>query len=108
RAYRARPHERLRRAGEAAMTRIALKGLWARRRRLAGSFLAVFLGVSFLAGALVLGDTLDRSIGRFFGQAYAGTDVSVRGSTNVSDSPMGARGTIAAEVADRVRAVPGV
>ena len=90
------------------MTRIALKGLWARRRRLAGSFVAVFLGVSFLAGALVLGDTLDRSIGRFFGQAYAGTDASVRGSTNVSDSPTGARGTIPAEVTNRVRQVPGV
>jgi putative ABC transport system permease protein len=90
------------------VTRIALKGLWARRRRLAGSFVAVFLGVSFLAGALVLGDTLDRSIGRFFGQAYAGTDASVRGSTNVSDSPTGARGTIPADVADPVRQVPGV
>jgi putative ABC transport system permease protein len=90
------------------VTRIALKGLWARRRRLAGSFVAVLLGVSFLAGALVLGDTLDRSIGRFFGQAYAGTDASVRASTNVSDSPMGARGTIPADVADRVRRVPGV
>ncbi|MGH3374824.1 MAG: FtsX-like permease family protein, partial [Actinoallomurus sp.] len=90
------------------MTRIALKGLWARKRRLAGSFVAVFLGVSFLAGTLVLGDTMDQSIGRFFGQAYAGTDASVRGSTNVSDSPMGERGTIDAAVADRVRRVPGV
>jgi putative ABC transport system permease protein len=90
------------------VTRFALRGLWFRRRRLAGSFAAVFLGVSFLAGALVLGDTLDRSIGRFFTQAYAGTDASVRGSTNVSDSPTGARGTIPADVADRVRRVPGV
>jgi putative ABC transport system permease protein len=90
------------------VTRIALKGLWARKRRLAGSFVAVFLGVSFLAGTLVLGDTLDQSIERFFGQAYAGTDASVRGSTNVSDSPMGERGMIDGTVADRVREVPGV
>jgi putative ABC transport system permease protein len=90
------------------VTRIVLKGLWARKRRLAGSFAAVFLGVSFLAGALVLGDTLNSSIGRFFGQAYAGTDASVRGSTNVGDSPMGERGTIDAGIADRVRRVPGV
>ncbi len=90
------------------MIRIALKGLWSRRRRLAGSLVAVFLGVSFLAGALMLGDTLDRSIGRFFGQAYAGTDVSVRGSTNVSDSPTGERGTIDAAISGRVRSVPGV
>lgn len=90
------------------MIRVALKGLWARKRRLAGAFTAVFLGVSFLVGTLVLGDTMDRSIGRFFGQAYAGTDASVRSSTNVSDAPMGARGTIDAALADRVRRVPGV
>lgn len=90
------------------MIRVALKGLWARKRRFAGSFVAVFLGVSFLAGTLVLGDTLNQSIGRFFAHAYAGTDASVRGSTNVSDAPMGERGTIDAGVLEQVRRVPGV
>lgn len=90
------------------MIRVALKGLWARKRRLAGSFAAVFLGVSFLAGALILGDTMNSSISRFFDQAYSGTDAMVRGSTNVSDSPMGERGTIDAAVLDQVRRVPGV
>ncbi|GAA4639231.1 ABC transporter permease [Actinoallomurus vinaceus] len=90
------------------MTRVALKALWARKRRLAGSFVAVFLGVSFLTGTLVLGDTLNRSIGRFFAQAYAGTDVSVRNATSVSDGPGAIRGPVDASVADRVRGVPGV
>jgi putative ABC transport system permease protein len=90
------------------VTRIALKGLWARRRRLAGSFAAVFLGVAFLAGALMLGDTMNASIGRFFDQAYAGTDASVRGAANVSDTPNGERGMIDAGVVDLVRRVPGV
>ncbi|MFB9840248.1 ABC transporter permease, partial [Actinoallomurus acaciae] len=90
------------------MTRIALKGLWARRRRLAGSFTAVFLGVAFLAGALILGDTMNASIGRFFDHAYAGTDASVRGATSVSDVPTGERGTIDAGVVDLVRRAPGV
>jgi putative ABC transport system permease protein len=90
------------------VTRLVLASIWARKRRLAGSFVAVFLGVSFLAGTLVLGDTLSASIGRFFHQAYAGTDASVRGSTNVSDAPTGERGPVDAALLDRVRQVPGV
>ncbi len=40
------------------MLAITLRGLWSHKRRLAGTFLAVLLGVAFLAGTLVLGDTL--------------------------------------------------
>ncbi|MFB4311905.1 ABC transporter permease [Actinomadura sp. GTD37] len=90
------------------MIGLVLKELWGRKRRLAGSLAAVFLGVSFLTGTLVLGDTLAASIDGYFSKAYGNTDVTVRNATKVSDAPWGARGQIDASVVDRVRQVDGV
>ncbi|WP_131762547.1 ABC transporter permease, partial [Actinomadura fibrosa] len=90
------------------MTGLVLKELWGRKRRLAGSLVAVFLGVAFLTGTLVLGDTLAGSIDGYFSRAYGDTDVTVRNATSVSDAPWGARGQIDAAVLDRVRRVNGV
>ena len=42
------------------MGTVILKGLRAHKRRLVGAFLAVFLGVAFLSGTLVLGATRRR------------------------------------------------
>src|SRR4029079_11026624 len=72
------------RRADRAMTAFALRNLFARRRRLAGTFLAVFLGVSFLAGALVLGSTLARNFDSLFSDANAGTDAAVRSSIGKS------------------------
>ncbi|ELS51188.1 hypothetical protein STVIR_7868 [Streptomyces viridochromogenes Tue57] len=41
-----------------ATVRLSLSSLRAHKRRFAGTFLAVFLGVAFLAGTLIMGDTL--------------------------------------------------
>jgi putative ABC transport system permease protein len=90
------------------MTALALRNLLARRRRLAGTFLAVFLGVSFLAGALVLGSTLARNFDSLFTDANAGTDAAVRGSVGKSSVDGTDRGPIAISLLSRVRAVPGV
>ncbi|NDU76991.1 FtsX-like permease family protein [Actinomadura sp. DSM 109109] len=90
------------------MTGLVFKELWGRRRRMAGSLVAVFLGVTFLTGTLVLGDTLAASIDGYVSSAYGGTDVVVRNATRVSDAPWGARGQIDASVLDRVRQVKGV
>ena len=59
------------------MTRISLKGLWARKRRMLGTLLAVFLGVSFLSGTLVLGDTLNANFDTLFSSVTRGTDAVV-------------------------------
>ena len=40
------------------MLNVSLKGLWAHKRRLFGTVFAVVLGVAFLVGTLVLGDTM--------------------------------------------------
>ncbi|MEU5884837.1 FtsX-like permease family protein [Spirillospora sp. NPDC047279] len=90
------------------MTGLVLKELWGRRRRLASSLVAVFLGVTFLTGTLVLGATMARSIDRFFANAYAGTDVIVRNTTAVTDMPGQLRGGIDATAFDRVRSAEGV
>ncbi|WP_194814219.1 ABC transporter permease [Nocardia sp. XZ_19_385] len=87
---------------------LALRGLWARKSRLVGSFLAVFLGVSFLSGGLMLADTLQGSVDRFLDQAYSGTDVLVRNSTEVATDALTVRGSIDSSVLDTVRATDGV
>ncbi len=90
------------------MTALALRNIFARRRRLAGTFLAIFLGVSFLAGALVLGSTLARNFDSLFADANAGTDAAVRSSIGESSVDGTDRGPIDASLVSRVRAVPGV
>ncbi|HEY1273544.1 MAG TPA: FtsX-like permease family protein [Thermoleophilaceae bacterium] len=90
------------------MTRIALKTAIARKRRLVGAFLAVFIGVSFLSGTLVLGQTLQRNFDRVFADANAGTDAVVRSSTQVDTDAGLARETIPAATVERVRRVKGV
>jgi putative ABC transport system permease protein len=90
------------------MTSFALRNIFARRRRLAGTFLAVFLGVSFLAGALILGSTLARNFDSLFTDANAGTDAAVRSSIGKSSVDGTDRGPIDISLLSRVRAVPGV
>ncbi len=90
------------------MLRVSLKTLWAHKRRLAGTVLAVLLGVAFLAGTLVLSDTLRSSIDQFFVTANQGTDVVVRNATKVDDRPGGPRDLIDQRVADQLRQLPGV
>jgi len=95
------------------MLTLSLKGLLARKRRLAGTALAVFLGVAFLAGTLVLSDTLRASFDTLFASANAGTDAVVRNAAEVqADGGRGPaareRGLLRASVVDTVRGVDGV
>ena len=90
------------------MRRLALRNLRARRRRLFGTLVAVFLGVAFLSGTAVLSDTLRSAINDFFVDATGGTDVIVRNATEVSDDADARRGPIPASTVERVRTVDGV
>ena len=76
----ARPHQG---PGGLTMLTLTVRSLRAHKRRLIGTFLAVFLGVAFLAGTLVLGDTLDRNFDNLFADANAGTDVVVRSAVDI-------------------------
>jgi putative ABC transport system permease protein len=93
------------------MGTVMFKGLLAHKRRLVGTFLAVFLGVAFLAGTLVLGDTLRGNFDDLFTEANAGTDVVVRHASSLSTDPGepdSQRGLLDASLVDGVRGVEGV
>src|SRR3954451_12247812 len=88
----------------------SLKNLWSHRIRLFTTALAVTLGVSFLAGTLVLTDTISGTFNNLFSDVYKGTDAMVRGAA-LFEGPQNTgaqRARIDATLLDRVRAVPGV
>ncbi|WP_327292509.1 ABC transporter permease [Streptomyces sp. NBC_01198] len=96
-------------AGRASL-RLGLAGLRAHKRRFAGTFVAVFLGVAFLAGTMVTGDTLRASFGRLFADANSGTDTVVRGADEIKAPGLGQgiREPVPTGLIDAIRQVPGV
>jgi putative ABC transport system permease protein len=92
------------------MLRLSLSSLWARKRRMLGTGIAVVIGVAFLVGTLVLGDTLEANFDRLFTQVSAGTDVVVRNSTSIESqrSLDDDRGLLPESVLRTVRGVDGV
>jgi putative ABC transport system permease protein len=91
------------------MTGISLRLLWAYKRRLIGTFLAVTLGVAFLAGTLMLGDTLRTNFDRLFSQANSNTEVLLRGSATVgSVAGRDIRAGVGQSLAGRAATVAGV
>jgi putative ABC transport system permease protein len=65
------------------MLQLSWQSLVARRQRLVGTAVAVVLGVAFLVGTIVLGDTIAANFDDLFSETAAGTDVVVR-----SESPL--------------------
>ncbi len=93
------------------MIKLSLQNTWAHKRRLVGTFLAVLIGVSFLSGTLVLGDTLRDNFDKLFKAGYAGIDVVVRPErpADGSDDDTGfSAKTIDALLADTIRDIDGV
>ncbi|MFH8935947.1 ABC transporter permease [Streptomyces griseosporeus] len=93
-----------------ASVRLSLASLRAHRRRFAGTFLAVFLGVAFLAGTLVMGDTLRASFDSLFGNATSGTDAVVRSADAITTpgEAQGVRQPVDTALVRKLEAVPGV
>ena len=88
------------------MWKATIRGLLARKVRLALTALSVLLGVTFVAGTYVLTDTLDRSFQTFFDQTVEGIDLVVRPRAPFGGD--GERPRMADSVLATVRAVPGV
>ena len=63
------------------MWRVTIRGLLAKKLRLFTTALAVTLGVAFMAGTLVLTDTMGKVFDDLFADVNAGTDAYVRGET---------------------------
>ena len=68
------------------MLKIALQGLLARKLRLVATALAVMLGVAFMAGTLVLTDTMSQTFNNLSAGVYKGTDAVVRAKAVVQRS----------------------
>ncbi|MFK4071743.1 ABC transporter permease [Streptomyces sp. NPDC029674] len=86
--------------------RISLSSLRGHKRRFVGTFLAVMLGVAFLAGTLVMGDTLRASFDTMFGSATSGTDAVVRSADAITtpDDSQGTRKPVATELVEKIEA----
>jgi putative ABC transport system permease protein len=87
-----------------------LRGMLAHKLRVVLTTASIALGVAFLAGTLVLTDTMHKAFDQLFGQVSSGTDAVVRNqaaytqSTGVSTS----RTPISASILPQVRSVDGV
>lgn len=90
------------------MWRIALKSLFSHKRRLIGTASAVVLGVAFLAGTLVLTDTMRASFDNIFTSANAGTDVVVQSSETIGSGGRSQVGLIPESLTQTLAQVPEV
>jgi putative ABC transport system permease protein len=95
------------------MWRMAAKGALARRLRLSLTAAAIIIGVAFVAGTLVLTDTLNATFDTIFGNAEQGVAVVVRGQQAFGANadgggPTDERGLVPDDVVGAVKSVPGV
>lgn len=94
------------------MLRIALKGLLGHKVRFALTTLAVVAGVTFVAGAFVLTDSIERAFDELFATSYEdAADLFVTAPRTVESSgaaPFGSPDALDAALADRVVEVEGV
>ena len=92
------------------MFRVTIKGLLAHKFRLAATALAIILGVAFMAGTLVLTDTIGKTFDDLFADVFEGTDAVVRqeAAFTAADGGGDQRGRVDASLVDTVSEVDGV
>ena len=92
------------------MFRVTIKGLLAHKFRLAATALAIMLGVAFMAGTLVLTDTIGKTFDDLFADVFEGTDAVVRqeAAFTAADGGGDQRGRVDASLVDTVSEVDGV
>jgi putative ABC transport system permease protein len=92
------------------MLRIALKGVRGHLTRFLLTLVAVTLGVSFVAGTLVLTDSINATFDDLITQATKGTDAQVRGveGGDLGDGGGAVRAPLPIDLVEKIRAVDGV
>src|SRR3984957_4634245 len=90
------------------MWRVTIKGLLAHKLRLALTALAIVIGVTFIAGTLVLTDTLHSTFNTLFSNIYQNIDFQVRGVAQFGSGGTATRNPVPESVLSTVRGVPGV
>ena len=93
------------------MRKVALRGLFARKLRLALTALAVALGVTLIAGTYVFTDTINSSFDEVFQTANRNVDVAITPTRIFGSDAEGSAVTpnpLPASLLEEVRQVPGV
>jgi putative ABC transport system permease protein len=87
-----------------------LRGMLAHKLRVALTTASIALGVAFLAGTLVLTDTMNKAFEQLFGQVSSGTDAVVRtkAAYTQAEGVSTSRAPISASVLPQIRTVDGV
>jgi putative ABC transport system permease protein len=89
--------------------RTTIAGLRARKLRVFTTSFAVLLGVAFMAGSLVLTDTIGKTFDELFADINAGTDAYVRGKATIANEQGDdSRSRLDTGVLEAVRRVDGV
>ena len=84
------------------MFNLTRKGLWAHKLRFVLTGLAVVLGVAFMAGTMILTDTMGKTFDGLFATANEGIDVVVHRTTGVdSDGGIDVQERVDASLVDR-------
>jgi putative ABC transport system permease protein len=89
------------------VTKVALRGIGARKMRAFTTWLAIFLGVALVAGTYVLTDTINESFSDIFSESLKGTDVAITARQDIQ-SDDGSTPAFPASLVKRVRQVDGV
>ena len=91
------------------MFNLTRKGLWAHKVRFLLTGLAVILGVSFMAGTMILTDTMGKTFDGLFATSNEGIDVVVHRTTGVdSTGGIDVQERVDASLVDTIKAVDGV
>ena len=91
------------------MFSLTLASIRANKMRFVLTGIAVMLGVAFMAGTLVLTDTIKQSYDNIAGNVYKSTDAVVRSNRVVTaQQSMKTRGTVGLSTLAAVRSTPGV
>jgi putative ABC transport system permease protein len=94
--------------------KVTVSGLLARKLRLALTALAIVLGVTFVTGTLILGDTLNSTFNDLIGTAYQHVSFEIRGKAVLNESGAAAvqgttdRKPVPESIAHEVSRVSGV
>ena len=90
------------------MRKVALRGLFARKLRLALTVLAVVLGTTLIAGTYVFTDSINNAFDTIFTVSNRGTDAAITPHKTIDTSNNGGTApTVAGPVLDKVRTQGG-
>jgi putative ABC transport system permease protein len=90
------------------MFNLTRKGLWAHKVRFVLTGLAVVLGVAFMAGTMILTDTMGKTFDGLFATTNDGIDVVVHRTSGIEGENVDLQERVDASVLDDIKGIDGV